>query len=75
MAISFATEIRPLFRYKDVASMTRIRQFDLSNHADVSHRAEAILQRLEAGDMPCDGRWAPDKIRLFQQWIADGNAP
>ena len=75
MAISFANDIRPLFRDKDVAAMTRAAKFDLSSHSDVSQRAEAILRRLEHGDMPCDGRWTTGKVALFRQWIADGKQP
>ena len=75
MGISFANNIRPLFRDKDVASMTRARKFDMSSYAVVSQRADEILQRLQDGDMPWDGPWTADKVLLFQQWIADGRQP
>jgi hypothetical protein len=74
MTISFASTIRPLFRDKDVASMKGA-NLDLSSHADVSKWADAILKRLEKGDMPCDGSWPDDKVQLFRQWIADGKKP
>lgn len=33
--------------------------FDLWSYKDVSRHADAILGRLKAGTMPCDGAWAP----------------
>ena len=76
--VSFAEHIRPLFREKDRASM--LFAFDLWSHADVSANADAILERLEAGAMPCDGAWLPDRIDVFRRWIdagkrADASSP
>lgn len=73
--VSFVTDIRPLFRPKDVDSMKRVRGFDLSSYADVSVRADEIMGRLRAGDMPCDGAWPGEKVSLFSKWIADGKQP
>ena len=42
------------------------------SYQDVSRRADAILGRLKAGTMPCDGAWAPEKIEAFERWIAAG---
>ena len=72
MAISFATDIRPLFRQKDVSAMKEIGDFDLSSHADVSERADGILAMLKAGRMPCDGAWTADKVQLFADWVKGG---
>jgi hypothetical protein len=74
-ALSFERDIKGLFREKDVRSMINKRGFDLSLYEDVEPRAERILERLEAGDMPCDGAWPPDQIETFRKWIADGKAP
>ena len=74
-ALSFERDIKGLFREKDVRSMINARRFDLSLYADVEPRAEGILERLEAGDMPCDGAWPPEQIETFRKWIADGKAP
>ena len=41
MSTSFSTDIRPLFRERDVVSMNRI-GLDLSSHGDVSAQADAI---------------------------------
>lgn len=75
MAISFATDIRPLFRHKDITSMQAAAGFDLSSYDDVSGRADGILARLKAGEMPCDGAWPPTQVQLFADWIGDGKQP
>lgn len=69
---SFAAEIRPLFRTKDVESMKLARSLDLSSYDAVSAHADAILARLQAGNMPCDGAWPPDQVLLFAKWMSDG---
>jgi hypothetical protein len=74
-ALGFERDIKGLFREKDVRSMINTRGFDLSLYEDVEPRAERILARLEAGDMPCDGAWPPEQIETFRKWIADGKAP
>jgi hypothetical protein len=66
----FETEIKPLFREHDRESM--IRSFDLWSHEDVSQHADAILDRLQAGDMPCDGAWPEDQVDLFRSWAESG---
>ena len=47
--------------------------FDLWSYEDVRSRAEAIVTRLRAGTMPCDGAWSQEKVDLFQRWIDDGS--
>jgi hypothetical protein len=75
MAISFATDIRPLFRQKDIAAMQSAGGFDLSSYNDVLGRADQILARLKVGDMPCDGAWPSAHVKLFADWIGDGKQP
>ena len=41
-------------------------------HDDVAAHADAILERLRAGTMPCDGAWPPERIDVFERWIAAG---
>ena len=72
-AVSFAADIRPLFREKDVRSMTR--HFDLTSFEDVSTVADRILGRLRAGSMPCDGEWPSEQVDLFERWIETGKKP
>lgn len=75
-ALSFAADIRELFRETpDRTSMLAIAQFDLHRYEDVRDRAAGILERLERGDMPCDGSWPPDRIATFRNWIEDGMLP
>jgi hypothetical protein len=72
-AVSFETQVKPLFRALDQKSMSSV--FDLWSYRDVSAHADAILGRLQAGTMPCDGAWAPDKVDIFRRWVATGKKP
>lgn len=67
---SFARDIEPLFRLRDKLSMRRF--FDLGNYQDVRTHAQAILDRLSSGSMPCDGQWPEDQIALFRRWVEAG---
>ena len=69
-APSFERDIRPLFREKDRQRMEFA--FDLWNHLDVTENAEQILERLEDGDMPCDGAWSEEQIGAFRAWMDAG---
>jgi truncated hemoglobin YjbI len=68
--VSFAAHIKPLFRSTDRQSMSFA--FDLWDHDDVSQHADAILQRLDAGSMPCDGAWPAERVEAFRNWITTG---
>jgi CDGSH-type Zn-finger protein/truncated hemoglobin YjbI len=70
--VSFEKHIRRLFRPTDKQSMSFA--FDLWSHDDVSEHANAILDRLRAGTMPCDGAWSDAKIDVFQRWVDTGKA-
>jgi hypothetical protein len=67
---SFARDIRPLFRDKDIDEMRFA--FDLSNYDDVKNNAAAIYDRLVDASMPCDGAWLEHQIALFRQWMDEG---
>ena len=71
--LSFARDIRPLFREIDRESM--IFAFDLWTYHDVSTYAKDILERLAEGSMPCDGEWPEEQIVQFRRWIETGMAP
>lgn len=73
--LSFATDIRPLFRDKDVKTMQKISGLDLSSYETVRDQATEIHARLEDETMPCDEPWPEDQIARFKQWIDDGMAP
>jgi truncated hemoglobin YjbI len=65
--VSYARHVKPMFREVDRKSMRFA--FDLWSHEDVAGHADAILQRLEAGAMPCDGAWPPEQVDVFRRWI------
>jgi hypothetical protein len=71
-APSYETEIKPMFRELDRESMQRA--FDLWSYDDVSQHADAILDRVGAGTMPCDGAWPQAQVDLFRRW-AEGGKP
>jgi hypothetical protein len=75
MALSFAKDIRPLFRdTPDVDSMKDY-GLDLSSFTDVKAHAEDIYSRILDGSMPCDEPWPKDQIAKFKQWMDEGMAP
>jgi hypothetical protein len=57
MALSFADDIRPLFR--DSPDIDSMKDFglDLSSYAEVKAQAGVIYARLADGSMPCDDPW------------------
>ena len=63
--VSFETDIKPLFRESDRDAMKWA--FDLWLHGDVKPHAEAILERLENGTMPCDGAWQAQQVAVFRR--------
>ena len=69
-AISFARDIRPLFRAKDRESMKAA--FDLASYSDVADHADAIVNALRSGKMPCDGAWPAAQVETVQRWIDAG---
>ena len=69
MALSFASDIRPLFRDSpDVDSMQGY-GLDLSSYEEVKAKAPEIYARLADGSMPCDEAWLPERLALFKQWM------
>ena len=68
--ISFAQDIKPLFREGDRESMSSA--FDLWSYDDVVQNSDAILGRLRDGTMPCDGAWPEEQVDLFQRWVDAG---
>jgi truncated hemoglobin YjbI len=70
--VGFDRHVKPLFRPTDQRSMRFA--FDLWSYDDVSRHADAILGRLRAGTMPCDGAWPAAQVDLFQRWV-DGGKP
>jgi len=75
MALSFATDIRPLFRKMDIDEMISVARFELSKLDDVKRHANDIYARVKSGDMPCDAAWPPEQVQKFKQWIDDSMQP
>jgi hypothetical protein len=71
--LSFARDIGPLFRDRDIQSMRFA--FDLASYEDVRTHAEAIYAALAAGQMPCDDTWADEDVRRFRSWVDSGALP
>jgi truncated hemoglobin YjbI/CDGSH-type Zn-finger protein len=70
--VSFDAHIKVMFRERDQRSMSFA--FDLWSYEDVSLHADAILARLRAGTMPCDGPWPDAQVDVFRRWIDTGKA-
>ncbi len=72
---SFARDIFPLFRPKDIDHMSRLR-IDLSDYDVVRSKARTIAQRVTAAGRPMppppDQRWTKVQIELFEQWVTEG---
>jgi hypothetical protein len=79
MAVSFATNIRPLFNDTDIDHMSFF--CNLASYDDVKTNAADILGRLNGTggrQMPpvsSGGPWPPANIALFQTWITEGCQP
>lgn len=73
MALSFANDIRPLFRKGDIECMKDY-GFDLSKLGDVRMNSAMIYKRLADKSMPEDGPWSDDNIKKFKMWMDDGMA-
>lgn len=54
------------------AAFTAYLEWGSRSHDDVSAHADAILARLKAGTMPCDGAWPPERVAVFERWLAAG---
>ncbi len=68
MAVSFAKDIRPLFRDSSDVDTMKEYGLDLSSYTEVKAHAENIYARLTVGSMPCDGAWPAERIALFKRW-------
>ena len=75
MALSFANDIRPLFRDSPDVDSMKAYGLDLSSYQDVNARAADIYARLEDGSMPCDEEWPAERLQLFKRWMDEGMAP
>jgi hypothetical protein len=74
MAVSFADDIRPMFRDSPDVDGMKEYGLDLSSYEDVRKQASVIYSLLENGSMPCDGPWPEEQTKLFKRWIDEGMA-
>ena len=70
--MSFAQDIRPMFREEDIQEMKDIADFDMSKFEDVRAHADDIYERVADGSMPCEGGWSDEQIAKFKQWVDEG---
>jgi hypothetical protein len=75
MALSFAKDIRPLFRDSPDVDTMKGYGLDLSSCDDVKAQSKEIYATLTDGSMPCDGPWPAERIALFKRWMDEGMAP
>jgi hypothetical protein len=68
--VGFESDVKPLFRERDRRSMQR--SFDLWSYDAVRTNADAILDRVSDGSMPCDTAWTPEQVAVLQSWIDAG---
>jgi hypothetical protein len=68
--IGFEDHVRGMFRPRDRQAMEFA--FDLWSYDDVAAHADAILARVRAGTMPCDGAWSKEQVDAFQGWVDAG---
>ena len=66
MALSFATDIHPLFRDSPGVETMKRMGLDLSSYEDVKANPEGIYSRLEDRSMACDGGVAQGGCVLIQ---------
>ena len=80
MALSFASDIRPMFTAMDQDHMlNQIGLFDLWNYSDVKSNAPAILNAVQSGSMPPSDSgeppWTPGQVAKFKQWMDENSPP
>ena len=73
MALSFATDIRPLFRDEDIDCMKSM-GIDLDDPAwmCVPANAQGVYGTLSDGTMPPDEAWPADRVSIFKKWMDAG---
>jgi hypothetical protein len=85
MAATFAGDIAPKFRPKDIGCMTphgirlgdtawmcsAAASFGFDDHGN----ARVVFAQLSEGSMPPDGAWPKDWVDTYQAWIDGGFQP
>jgi len=75
MALSFATDIRPLFRKGDVECMKNAGvALDDPAWMCVAANAQEVYRAVSGGTMPPDESWPAERVALFKRWMDAGCA-
>src|SRR5262249_17587784 len=69
-AVGFDAHVKALFRERDRQSMRLA--FHRWAYDDVAQEADAILEQVRAGTMPCDGAWPAERVAVLERWVAAG---
>jgi hypothetical protein len=73
MALSFAADIRPLFRDGDVACMKPAGVLlDDAAWMCVATNAGKVLHAVASGKMPPDAPWGAERVAVFKEWMDAG---
>ena len=73
MALSFGTDIRPLFRDEDVNCMTSMGvPLDDAAWMCLPANAQLVYGAVADGSMPPDDPWPADRVSLFKEWMDAG---
>lgn len=75
MALSFATDIRPLFTDEDIECMTSMGvPLDDPAWMCVPENARGVYERVADGTMPPGDPWPDERVALFKSWM-DAECP
>ena len=79
-AVSFARDIRPLFRKEDIEHMKPmgilLDDFKYMSNSDNAQSVYDSLTGETQPQMPMNGPyWSQDKLDLFQKWMKNGYQP
>jgi hypothetical protein len=76
-AVSFKTDIRPMFTDMDIEHMRKT--MDLSSRDSVLLHADAIYKAVSSGQMPPpssgESPWTPEMCATFKAWKDQGGRP
>jgi len=73
MAVSYAADIRPLFRDGDIKCMKPAGvHLDDPAWMSVPANAQLVLHAVSSGKMPPDTPWSKERVALLQQWMTAG---
>lgn len=73
MALSFATDILPLFRAGDIACMKNAGvELDDPAWMCVAANARSVYDAVAGGSMPPDEPWPAERVARFKAWMDAG---